>query len=125
MSSYQDTLLINTYTNDIAIVPDIFSSSRKRGNPLDEDLLELELLYDQSPFGQRKRQCPLPPYMSVAQDYYSPAFFETEPMQKVNSPTVGSMASSVSVGNPVASESKQANVEKVQLTITEQPEQVS
>ena len=120
-AALQDNLLIRTYTNDLAIVPDIFapfSQNRKRG--LDEDLLDI--LYEQNPIGQQpaKRHCLLPNHMPIDNNYHQLASFGTDSMQKEKLlPNISYMSTSTPTNQ------LQVNQEKVQLLVVEEPEQVS
>lgn len=119
-AALQDNLLIRTYTNDLAVVPDIFapfsfSQNRKRG--LDDN--PWDILYEQNPIGQQpaKRHCPLPTHVD---NNFQLASLGTGSMQKEKLlPNISFMSTSTPTNQ------LQINQEKVQLLIVEEPEQVS
>ncbi len=112
--SYQDSLLISTFTNDLAIVPDILSGKRSRGTGTGEDLLD-NLLYEQNI--QQKRHCPLPNTQYIAQsDFYFQPSFQFEMQQPIKEvPTLSF----------VSNAAPEANQEKMHMVVLEEPEQVS
>ncbi len=118
--SYQDSsLLISTFTNDLAIVPDIFTRKRSRGTG--EDLLD-HFLYEQNILGEEpKRHCPLPNTQYIAQsDFYLQPSFQFEMQQAIKEvPTLSF------VSNAAAPEARKSNQEKMHMVILEEPEQVS
>lgn len=119
--SYQDSsLLISTFTNDLAIVPDIFTT-RKRSRGTGEDLLD-HFLYEQNILGEEpKRHCPLPNTQYIAQsDFYLQPSFQFEMQQAIKEvPTLSF------VSNAAAPEARKSNQEKMHMVILEEPEQVS
>ncbi len=115
--SYQDSLSISTFTNDLAIVPDIFSRKRSRGTG--EDLLD-NLLYEQNILGEQKRHCPLPNTQYIAQsDFYFQPSFQFEMQQPIKE------VSTLSFVSNAAPEAKKSNQEKMHMVVLEEPEQVS
>lgn len=117
--SYQDSVLINTLTNELglAIVPDTDIYTRKRSRALGEDFLDI--LYEQEEQQQQKRNClQFPTTYFAPSDSFSTAFLGMQQIKDVQNLTFGNLAAEPECV-------RVSTQEMMHLTITEEPEQVS
>ncbi len=120
--SYQDSLLINTFSNDLglAIVPDIYSRKRSRALALGENFLDI--LYEQGE-QQQKRNCRLPTTYFAPSESFTPAFLGMQQVKDAQAFTFGNIGSELEQSTSVNTHTHTR--EAVQLIVVEEPEQVS